>query len=324
MTNDECRSSRSRAYVRRLSLLVRHFYLASGSSSLCKSNLLALLIWGAVASSSRGESLAIDAVVLRPMVEAEVPARQTGVLAKIAVEEGAVVNAEQTLASLDDRAARLAVTKAELEREQAFAKANNQLRIQYADKALEVARAEMQRSAESNEQFARSISQSQLDVERLTVEKLELERQQAEHDIALDKFELRLKENAVETAKLDLELHAVRAPFAGVVALVRGRPGEWVQPGTPVLRLVAIERLRAEGFAPAVWTASNVVGAKVRFALMSEQDEAPGFSGGAEGVLRFVSPEVDPVSRQVRIWAEIDNRQLQLRPGQQGQLQVLK
>jgi macrolide-specific efflux system membrane fusion protein len=268
----------------------------------------------------RGENLTIDAVVLRPMVEAEVPARQTGVLANIAVEEGAAVKAGQSLAELDDRAARLAVAKAQLEREQAFAKASNQLRIHYADKALEVARAEMKRSAESNEQFARSISQSQLDVERLTVEKLELERQQAEHDIALEKFELQLKENAVEAAKLELELHAVRAPFAGVVALVRGRPGEWVQPGAPVLRLVAIDRLRAEGFAPADAASGQLVGAKVRFTLVAEPGAAPPFSGGVEGVLRFVSPEVDPVSRQVRVWAEIDNRELKLRPGQQGQL----
>jgi RND family efflux transporter MFP subunit len=270
------------------------------------------------------EDLTIDAVVLRPMVEAEVPARQTGVLANIAVEEGAAVKAGQSLAALDDRAARLAVAKAQLEREQVFAKASNQLRIHYADKALEVARAEMKRSAESNEQFARSISQSQLDVERLTVEKLELERQQAEHDIALEKFELQLKENAVEAAKLELELHAVRAPFAGVVALVRGRPGEWVEPGAPVLRLVAIDRLRAEGFAPADAANGQLVGAKVRFTLVAEPGETPPFSGGVEGVLRFVSPEVDPVSRQVRIWAEIDNRELQLRPGQQGQLLIIK
>jgi macrolide-specific efflux system membrane fusion protein len=41
-----------------------------------------------------------------------------------------------------------------------------------------------------------------------------------------------------------------------------------------------------------------------------------------EGALRFVSPEIDPVTHQVRVWAEIDNRQLRLRPGQQGQLLI--
>jgi multidrug resistance efflux pump len=245
------------------------------------------------------EPLTLDSVVLQPMVEAEAPARQTGVLAEIAAAEGTMVKAGDVLASLDDRAAKLAVEKARLEREQALAKASNELRLQYADKALEVARAEMKRSSESNEQFARSISQSQLDVERLTIQKLELERRQAEHDLALDKFELRLKENALEGAQLDLELHSVRAPFAGVVALVHGRLGEWVQPGTPVVRLVAIDRLRAEGFTRASAVSDQLIGGKVRFTLSAE-DGTPG-AGPVEGVLRFISPEMSACGRRSTI-----------------------
>jgi macrolide-specific efflux system membrane fusion protein len=252
------------------------------------------------------------------MVEAEVPARQTGVLAKIAVEEGAMVKEGDVLASLDDRAARLTLQKVDLERQQAAVKANNDLRVQYADKALEVARAEMKRSSESNAQFAKSISQSQLDVERLTVDKLQLERRQAEHDQTLDRFDLQLKENALESAKLDLELHSIRAPFAGVVTLIRGRAGEWVEPGAPVLRLVAVQKLRAEGFAPAEAADGTLLGVKVRFSLTKDANSSG--PTNVEGVLRFISPEIDPVSKQVRIWAEIDNHDLKLRPGQQGQL----
>ena len=275
------------------------------------------------ASSLFATEVAIESVVLRPLVEAEVPARQTGVLATIGVEEGAVVKEGATLAALDDRIAKLAVAKAELEREQVHAKATNELKIAYADKALEVARAEMKRSSESNDKFARSISQSQLDVERLTVEKLELERRQAEHDLEIDRFELKLKENAVEAAKVDLELHNVRAPFAGVVALIRGRVGEWVEPGAPVARLVAVDRLRAEGFAPASILGGTAIGDRVTF-VVSEADEAAPFAGGVEGTLKFISPEIDPVSGQVRVWAEIDNSQGQLRPGQKGRLVLVR
>jgi RND family efflux transporter MFP subunit len=288
-----------------------HFYL-----------LLAFVVGSRMALAT--ETLTLDSVVLRPMVEAEVPARHTGVLATIAVEEGSAVKKGATLAALDDRAARLAVAKADLEREQVHAKASNELRIQYADKALEVARAEMKRSSESNEQFARSISQSQLDVERLTVEKLELERKQAEHDIALENFELRLKENAVDVANLELELHAVKAPFSGVVALVRGRPGEWMEPGTPVLRLVAIDRLRAEGFAPAADATDKLLGTKVQFIVNDGSDSSTSKPTPVEGVLRSISPEIDPVSRQVRVWAEIENKELTLRPGQQGRLLIVE
>jgi macrolide-specific efflux system membrane fusion protein len=280
---------------------------------------VAVVIAAIASRSAAAEPVVLENVVLRPMVEAEVPARQTGVLSRIEVAEGAVVAEGDVVASLDDRAARLALDKASVERDQAAAKAANELRVKYADKALEVARAELKRSSESIKEFAKSISQSQIDVERLTVEKLELERQQAELDMTLEEFELRLKDNALETAKLDVELHAVRAPFAGVVALVRGRAGEWVEPGAAVLRLVAIDALRAEGFVAADAIEGVKTGAAVQF--------APNASPGADakplaGVLRFVSPEIDPVTKQVRIWAEIDNRDHRVRPGQQGTLRI--
>jgi macrolide-specific efflux system membrane fusion protein len=246
-------------------------------------------------------------------------------LARILVNEGDAVEANQSLAELDGRVAELALKQAELERAQAAAKAANALSVEYAAKALEVAKAELARSEESNAKFPNSISDSQLDVERLTIEKLELERRQAEHELELARFDLELKTNAMEAAQLELELHSVRAPFSGIVALVRGRVGEWVQPGDAVLRLVAVDRLRAEGFIAAD-QAKQLLGRTVRFSLFDEHEADAG--GGDEPLtfeakIGFVSPEVDPVSRQVRVWAEIDNADGRLRPGQQGRLEIL-
>ena len=103
--------------------------------------------------AAAGEPVAIEikSVVLRPLVEAEVPARHLGVLARISVDEGAVVDANAVLASLDDRTADLKVKQAELEQRQAAVKAANRLSIEYTEKALEVAKAELKRSQESNE-----------------------------------------------------------------------------------------------------------------------------------------------------------------------------
>ncbi len=135
-------------------------------------------------SAEENSEVSIVSVVLRPLQAAEVPAQQTGLLKKISVEEGQHVEENEILATLDPLEAYLAVVRARLERAQAEKKANNQISIQYAVKALEVAEAELRRSRESIEKFAKSISQSQLDVERLTVEKLMLEKQQAEHEYA--------------------------------------------------------------------------------------------------------------------------------------------
>jgi RND family efflux transporter MFP subunit len=278
-----------------------------------------LALPAAMVAAQASDVIEIDSVVLRPLVEAEIPARQTGVLAEILATEGATVQEGDLLASLDSRVAQLAVEKAQLERAQAAAVLANELSIEYADKALEVARAELARSLESNEQFPNSISDSQLDVERLTVEKLQLERRQAEHELELQRFELQVKDNALAAAQLELDLHEVRGPFVGVVALVRERVGEWVEPGDAVLRLVAIDRLRAEGFAPADVASDALVGTEVQFTLAPGDHDDPVV---VAGVVRFVSPEVDPVNGQVRLWAELDNADRRLRPGQQGQLQI--
>jgi len=289
-----------------------------------KSLVLGLALCGLLCALCPGSSQAqpqirLESVVLRPMLEAEVPAQQTGLLQEIVVTEGESVTAGQVLASLDSRVAQMAVKRAELEVVQAEARASNQTRIDYAEKALEVARAELKRSSESIEKFAKSISQSQLDVEQLTVEKLILERQQAEHELLLERIGLQLIQTELDAARLTLQQHQLRAPFDGTVVLVRGRVGEWVELGGPVLRIVAIATLRAEGFMSAEMVNSTLVGRPVRFVVDSriKQQEHT-------GTLKFVSPEIDPVTRQVRVWAEIDNRQGLLRPGQQGVLETVK
>ncbi len=275
---------------------------------------------------SERRPLVVDGVVLRPLRLAEVPAQQTGLLRQLAIREGERVEEGQLLASLDDRAARHDLRQAELEYELATLRVANEVRLRYAEKALEVARAEVARSKESIEKFAKSISQSQLDVERLSVEKLRLETEQARHDLDLERIGQKLKENALAAARLRVEQHQLRAPFAGTVALVRGQVGEWVETGSPVLRLVAARRLRAEGFLSAdpLWeadqTQQSLVGRTVRM-LVTRPD---GQTVGCQGTLRFVSPEMDPVTRQVRIWAEIDNSQQHLRPGQRGRLEIMR
>ncbi len=40
------------------------------------------------------------------------------------------------------------------------------------------------------------------------------------------------------------------------------------------------------------------------------------------GQIVFVSPEVDPITGQVRVWAEIDNKDSRLRPGQPAKMVV--
>lgn len=269
---------------------------------------------GAVVRAAESQSIVIESVVLSPLHATEVPAQQLNMLRTFAVEEGATVEANAILARLDDRQARIDVEQARVEVAQAEAKAGNHIKVEYAVKSLAVAEAELKRSQESIAQFAKSISQSQIDVERLTVEKLSLEKKQAEHELELDRFALELKKQQLAEAELKLEQHTVRAPFAGTVVLIRGRVGEWVEAGTAVLRLVAVDTLRAEGFLAAEHATNDLVDSEVLFSAENGTT--------ATGKLKFVSPEMDAVTRQVRVWAELKNPKGELRSGQHGTLEI--
>jgi len=264
------------------------------------------------ASAWAAEPLQVESVVLRLMAEADVPAQESGVLTSVAVREGQPVKRGELLAQIDDRVAHMAQRAAELARNEAHQKSENDVKIRFAKKSLEVAEAELRRSTESIERFAKSVSQSQLDVERLTVEKSRLEGEQAQHEAALDALELKRKENELAAAKLEVARRQIVAPFDGVVVQIFVRLGEWVEPGQKAMRIVNVQKLKAEGFVMAGQASAELQGKPVRLSLALADDANATFGGK----VAFVSPEVDPITGQVRIWAEIDNRDGRLRPGQ--------
>ena len=265
----------------------------------------------------------VQSVILRLIDEAEIPAQQAGVLTTIDVHEGQQVAQGALLAQVDDQLARTAERTAEIELEAARDKAANDVGLRYATKAHQVAKTELQRSEESNKRSPKTVSQSQIDVEQLAVEKTSLEREQAELDTALEQFQVLLHEQQLEAARLQIAQRQLRAPFAGSVVEVYVRAAEWVEPGEQVLRMVAIDRLKAEGFVPADQVRPQFVGSPVRLApYAGDQFQSTTPEAEISGKVVFVSPEMDPITKQVRIWAEIDNAAQRLRPGQRVQMWV--
>jgi macrolide-specific efflux system membrane fusion protein len=127
-----------------------------------------------------------------------------------------------------------------------------------------------------------------------------------------------VKENELATIQHRLELHRIKSPIAGVVVEVKRRRGEWVEPGTPVARIMLLDRLRVEAFCYFKDLQTVQVDRPVRLRVVG--DGAPAVE--YEGRITFVSPEVNPVNGQVRIWAEVKNADGALRPGMSGSLIV--
>jgi RND family efflux transporter MFP subunit len=265
-----------------------------------------------------GEGMVVNGVLLTLIEQVELPAKEPGSLAEVAVGEGQVVESGQLLAASEDDEAHIAASKAERELAIARAKAENDVAVRFARKAHEVAAAEFRRANESVERFHKSVSQTELDQLRLTAEKALLEIEQAEHEQAVARLVVLQKETELEAARLKLSRHRLLAPFAGMVVQIKKHRGEWLNPGDTVLRLVRLDRLRVEAFVPAREFAADLQGRRVVVRVDLKDQVAAQF----DGRVVFVSPEVNPVNGQVRLWAEVENQSLALRPGQPATLEI--
>jgi RND family efflux transporter MFP subunit len=283
----------------------------------CTVSVVALLILAACAPALATDDVQINSVLVKLSEQVEVPARVAGVLQKISVREGDMVTEAAPIAQIEDADARLEKRRAQIELDGASKQADSDVKVRYAKKSLEVAEAELRRALDSQKRLAQSVSESELDRLRLLAQKSSLEIEQANLELELAHSERDLKENDLQVAEHDIAQRRVTAPLAGFVAQINRHAGEWVQPGQTILRILRLDRLRAEGLVSSQAIATNIKGRKVTLTV-----ELDGRKVEFPGEVVFVSPEIDPVNGQVRIWAEIDNADLQLRPGLHGSITI--
>ena len=266
----------------------------------------------------RFDSIEVEGALVTLIEEVEVSAREAGVLAAVVVTEGELVEEDKLLANIDDAEAQIALARAQLELDNARREAKNDVKVRLAQKILKVAQVELKRADEARERFSKSISQSELDERRLKTEKGVLDVEQAQHEFETAQHLARVGENELALAQRALERRKIESTLDGMVVKVYKQRGEWVEPGESVMRIVRMDRLRVEGFVDARLIVGEMTGRPVTLSvkLSSERDaEFP-------GKLVFVSPEIDPLNGQVRVWAEVENRSFLLRPGLKGSMRI--
>lgn len=341
---------------------------------------LSVLVIGGVFASG-AEPIKVQSAFVRVLDEADIPAREAGILSTLEVREGDLVKAGQVLSRLDDDDAKLAVARAELdlaiaerqaknsvpirtaeallkeaEQDQAQAKlsqriaamkAANDVAVRHALKSRDASKAEFDRAVQARKAFEKSISQTELDRLKLVLERneLEIEKAKFEKDLAdlqqqiedssiaaqnqiverlklsveqaqlqkeVDELTRDVKARTLDQAKLQLARRGLRSPLDGEVAEVFRHRGEWLEPGQRVMRIVRLDRLKVEGFVDSRAITSSLRGAAVRVLVTPSDDEKPVV---VKGRIVFISSEIDPVNAQVRVWAEVENPDLLLRPG---------
>jgi len=279
---------------------------------------------GAVGAEEPARTIEIPSAVVKIAEEAAVPSSDAGAIARLAVREGQIVEADAVLAELRDAVERLAVERAALEAEIAGKRAASDISVLYAKKSSDVARAELARSEETNTKYPKTVSETELNRLRLVRDRGDLEVKQAEREQEIAELTRSIRENEKKAAEQALTRRTIRTPLAGMVVELPRRRGEWVQPGDTVARVVRLDRLRVEGFLAARDARLELVGREISVRVAKAADVAgppnptPAKPRDYRGRIVFVSPEIDPINDQVRIWAEVDNRDLRLRPGMQA------
>ncbi|MGE3777439.1 MAG: HlyD family secretion protein [Pirellulaceae bacterium] len=198
--------------------------------------------------TARGEELVVESIVLTIARQAEIPARDDGVLAQLLVQEGRAVQAGEVVGKLDDEAIRLAYHRAVLELERAQRVAGNDTKVRLATKELEIAQSEYQRASEAEARFSKSVTAAELERLKLEVDRAVLAREQALFEWDTARTLVRIHENEVQSVVERARRRRITSPLAGTVAAIARRPGEWLETGQVVMRVIATDVLRAEGF----------------------------------------------------------------------------
>jgi multidrug efflux pump subunit AcrA (membrane-fusion protein) len=173
-------------------------------------------------------------VVRRVPISTEVAGRIVTVTPS---DEGVTVKAGAEMIRLDD-----AVIQAEVHR--AKVELDLQTEIEFARVSLDVATAEQQQKRETNQRRPGAFNPSEIRQVELEVKKGEASLRKAIDDKQIQDAELKIKQ-------AQLAQYTVKAPFDGLVTLVKVFPGQNVRPGEQVLELTDMSMLRAQVKVPA-------------------------------------------------------------------------
>lgn len=230
------------------------------------------------------------------------------------------------------------ITEHTVRREVNRQQATNDLKVQAAEKAEAVAQNEWMRAKNARQNFSDAVSESEIESLRLAFERTRLETLEAKFQLEMAQIDVRLDEAAAETLRLKrqtalveleaarsagqedslkaeiealqldladnrLAAHHLRTPIGGTVVTMHVRVGDWVRPGQIVARVINTKRLRVEGFAKALDAETLRQSNEIRILVSQPGGGTVEVPGGS----KFVSPEIDAVTGEVRFWIEFDN-----------------
>jgi macrolide-specific efflux system membrane fusion protein len=250
--------------------------------------------------------------------QVRISAREAGIIEELSVQEGSYVKAGDQIGKLEDRQASVELQRAEAELAVRKEEATNDVNERFAKAALKVEAKELERMYRVVERIPGTISRTEIEKQELTVARTELQSEQAQHEQKLAALNAALQAVVVEGSQVVLDRHQIISTVNGIVVERFKKPGEWVTAGDDVIRIVRLDQLRIEGYLDGRFYSRDLQGRKVTLTVNVPRQGRQQF----HGKVTFVSPEIEPVTNQFRIWAEVENKDLLLSPGLSGVLEI--
>ena len=261
-----------------LQLLLILVFLSASNTTLAATR-QSLVVVDQIGSRNIIEEVPITGTVAAVQV-ASLSTEVEGLVRSVAVEVGDRIKQGDTLLQLDSVIEALNMESAKAET----------LRIRAQ---LEDARRRLKDAQRLSKQNSISLNELRLLQAEVESETAALKRQQAEER----------RQQAL------LERHTLKAPFAGVISERKTEAGEWVEPGSPVLTLVAVDNLRlefrvAQDYYPRINEQSAII---VSLDALPDRQ----FTGRIQAVV----PVTDPTARTFIVHARLDATNVAITPG---------
>jgi RND family efflux transporter MFP subunit len=289
---------------------------ALAGSSMILVGVAAVAQSGGGQAPAEGQGQGVQALVLPEpghlnwLQRSKVAVLREGVVERMELQIGMPVEAGKTIGFLHRRFAELTVAKAQ-------AQADSVGPLQKAEAQEEVAASVVARNRRLNERKPGMVSAED-------VAKNEGELRAATASIREARENRQIAQAELDLAKQTLNEHEIKAPFDGIVIKRWKEPGESVRANDAVVELGNLSRLAADAYVPIEYSYRVKVGQVVEIQPHSRsRTPLPIEKKRFRGKVTFVDPEIQPEGeRSVRIRAEFDNPDFELRPGLDVQMTI--
>src|SRR5271157_6139863 len=273
--------------------------------------LIAPVILGAAAIAD--ETISPSAVILLQKCSINydratpVCSNNVGLIQECLVRPGDRVKAGQVLGRLFNKD-----VLAEMEL-RATALESSEIAIDQHEATLEVARAKLRRAEAL-------ISRNALSAQDFQIQQLEVKNADLELKAAIQGR--RSAERQLQQSKALVAAREITSPHDGVVVEIYKNTGEAITAGSPIFKVVKVDRMRVTGYLDVsdAWH----VRPKQTVRVMPELEgvDLPIEREVFEGQITFVDSEIDPKTRTCRVFAEVENRGDLLRSGLECRMEI--